>query len=279
MRLSIVIVNWNTSSLLSALLESIEKHPPYVEYEVIVVDNASADFQEYALRQRFPNVEFMLNSENLGYAEGNNQGIWKSKGDFVLLLNPDTEVTEGALASLIQFMEINPKAAAAGCKLVRPDGTVDKSVRSFPYPGAIAWEYLGLSKLFPKSEIFGRYRMTAFSYKERSEVDQPMGSCLILSRKAISDIGVFDMQFPIFFNEVDWLYRAKESGYKVYFIPEATVIHHGGAGTGQAGRKKMIRESHDSLIRFYKKHFRQKLPAPVFYFIIGCIKLGRFLRG
>lgn len=278
MRLSIAIVNWNTSSLLEECLRSVAENPTVVEHEIIVVDNASDDFREKLLHIRFPHVNFIVNERNEGYARGNNQAIEKSSGDYVLLLNPDTQITDGALDTLLEFAELREKAAAVAPKLVRPDGSLDRSVRSFPYPGPIAWEYLGLSRLFPQSYTFGRYRMRSFSYNEDAEVDQPMGSCLLLSRAAIDDVGLLDEDFPIFFNEVDWLYRARLKGYKAYYTPRATVIHHGAASTSQAGRWRMIRESHDSLIRFYRKHFRHTLPAPVYYGTILAIKLGVLFR-
>ena len=133
--------------------------------------------------------------------------------------------------------------------------------------------------MFPNSRVFGAYRMGWFTYDRISEVDQPMGSCLIISRKALDEIGPFDEQFPIFFNEVDWLFRAREKGYKAYFAPHAVVIHEGGAGTKQVGRRRMIRESHDSLLHFYRKHFRKRLPLPVYGFTVACITLGKYPRG
>lgn len=279
MQLSIIIVNWNTTGLLTALLKSIERHAPSCEHEVIVVDNASDDFDEQAFKSEFPLVRLIANSTNNGYARGNNQALALAKGDYVLLLNPDTEVTEGAIDSLLTFMTSHPDAAAAGAKLIRPDGTIDRSVRSFPYPGAIAWEFLGLSKLFPNSRAFGAYRMTYFNYDKVAEVDQPMGSCLILSRSALDETGVFDEQFPIFFNEVDWLYRARTQGYKIYFTPDATVIHHGAAGTRQAGKRKMTCESHKSLLRFYNKHFKGKIAAPVYWLTYTCIRISMGVKG
>jgi GT2 family glycosyltransferase len=279
MRLSIVTVNWNTNDLLEALLKSISRYPPRCDYEVVVVDNASEGFDASSFRARFPEARLIANRHNAGYAAGNNQGVEIASGDLVLLLNPDTEVTDGALDALVRFMVEHPDAAAAGAKLVRPDGTVERSVRSFPYPGPIAWEFLGLSKLFPKSSTLGRYRMAGFSYAQAAEVDQPMGSCLILRRSAIEKVGAFDTQFPTFFNEVDWLYRARQARYKAYFTPDAVVIHHGGASTRQAGRRKMVRESHESLIRFYKKHFKGSVSPPVYYFTVACIALGKYLRG
>ncbi len=278
MRLSIAIVNWNTTDLLQGCLRSIAAHPPAVEYEIIVVDNASDDFREKLFRIRFPDVKLIANAANEGYAKGNNQAISQSVGAYVLLLNPDTEVTEGAIENLLEFVEIHEDAAAVGARLLRPDGTVERSVRGFPYPAAIACEYLGLSRLFPRNAAIGRYRMSGFSYARDAEVDQPMGSCLMLSKRAIEDVGLFDESFPIFFNEVDWLYRAKQKGWKVFFTPRATVIHYGGASTSQVDRRKMIRESHDSLIKFYRKHFRLNLPAPVYYFTILAIRIGAWLR-
>ena len=279
MRLSIVIVNWNTTDLLKALIKSIRRNTPEFEYEVIVIDNASDDFNEVTFREEFPEVKLIANKQNAGYAKGNNQAFEIAYGEYILLLNPDTEVTNGAIKVLVDFMDAHKDAAAAGAKLVRPDGTIDSSLRSFPYPGAIAWEYIGLSKVFPKSRIFGSYRMTYFNYNKVTEVDQPMGSCLILSKKAIEDVGWFDENFPIFFNEVDWLYRAKEKGYKIYFTPDAVVIHHGAASTKQVNKRIMKRESHESLIRFYKKHYKGKIAAPVYYIALVCIYFSKLIRG
>lgn len=279
MRLSVVIVNWNTTRLLEECLRSITEFAPSFEFEQIVVDNASSDFDEARFSSEFPHVRLVRNIDNAGYAKANNQAIALSTGGCVLLLNPDTRVTAGALESLVGFLESHPEAAAVGGKLVRPDGSVERSVRSFPYPGPIAWEYIGLSNLFPQSTIFGSYRMTYFAYDKVSEVDQPMGSCLMMARRALDDVGPLDESFPIFFNEVDWLYRAKKKGYKAYFTPDAVVIHHGGAGTRQAGRRRMARESHDSLLRFYRKHFRGEMPAPVYHFTVACIAVSRLLRG
>lgn len=278
MRLSVVTVNWNTTRLLQALLDSLRRYRPPFDCEVIVVDNASSDFEPASFSAANPDVKVIANEVNAGYAAGNNQGISESSGDYVLLANPDTEVTEGALEKLVEFMEAHPRAAAAGGKLVRPEGTLERSVRSFPYPGAIAWEFVGLARLFPKSRLFGRYRMTWFTYEQEGEVDQPMGSCLILSRKALEDVGTFDEQFPIFFNEADLLYRAKQKGYGVYFTPEATLVHHGAASTSQVDRREMVRESHESLMRFYRKHFKGRVFAPAYYFTVACISLGRHIR-
>lgn len=274
--MSIAIVNWNTSRLLEVCLESIYQHAPGFDFEVIVVDNASRDFDEAALRSRFPQARIVLNESNLGYARGNNQALDLAAGKYILLLNPDTQIRNDALDKLVEFMEAHPDAAAAGCRLVRPDGRVDRSVRSFPEPWPVAAEFLGLSKLFPRSRAFGAYRMTWFGYDEEAEVDQPMGSCLILSRAVLEKIGRFDEDFPIFFNEVDWCYRAKLAGWRTYFTPSAEIVHYGGASTRQV-RRQMRRESHRSLARFYRKHYRGRISLPAYWFILGAIWLSATL--
>lgn len=250
MRLSIAIVNWNTTALLEKCVESIRANG--FECEIIVVDNASSDFSAVIFTAKFPEVKTIRNTENVGYAMGNNQAIEASSGDYILLLNPDVELKPGALKALVEFMDAHPDAAAAGCRLTKPDGQIERSCRGFPTPGAVAAEYLGLSKLFPHR--FGSYRMVDFTYDREAEVDQPMGSCLILSRKAVEQVGVFDSQFPIFFNEVDWCLRAKKNGWKVYFTPSAEVVHVGAASTSQVADKMRV-ESHRSLLRFYRKHY------------------------
>lgn len=279
MRLSIVIVNWNTSDLLRACLRSVSAFPAKSDYEVIVVDNNSDDFDEDAFRSEFPYVRLIRNPDNAGYARGNNQAVEQSSGDYVLLLNPDTEVTEGATDALVEFMDAHGRAAAAGARLVRPDGAIDRSVRSFPYPSAIASEFLGISRLFPKSKLFGAYRVCTFGYDRAEEVDQPMGSALILRREVVDEIGLMDESFPIFFNEVDWLYRMKTAGWQVWFTPAATVIHHGAGSTKQVKRRSMVKESHRSLLRFYAKHYKGRISAPVYFFTVACIRLSMLLRG
>lgn len=278
MLLTISIVNWNTTPLLEALLRSIRNYPANCPCEVIVVDNASDDFDLKRMQELFQDVRFIVNSTNEGYAHGNNQAIEQSKGDYILLLNPDTEVTEGALDNLVRFMQQHPEASAAGGKLIRPDGSIDRSLRSFPYPGPIAWEFMGLAKLFPKNRTLAAYRMDYFDYEHAGEVDQPMGSCLILSRRAVETIGIMDEQFPIFFNEVDWLYRSKMAGFKVYYTPDAVIIHHGGGSTKQVAKRIMSVESHRSLLKFYQKHFKGRISPVSYWLTVCCIKTSKWLK-
>ncbi len=276
MVLSIVIVNWNTRDYLRRCLASIQAHSQEVEHEVIVVDNASPDGSADMVRSEFPDAHLIANTDNKGYAEGNNQGMEIARGRYLLLLNPDVEVKPGSLDALLSFAERHPDAAAVGCRLVGEDGLIQRSLRSFPEPWGVLFEYTKLSKLFPRNRRLASYRMTWFDYDREIEVDQPMGSCLLLLRKAVSDVGMFAQEFPIFFNEVDWLYRAKQKGWRIYFTPSAEVIHAGGASTRQR-RPAMVRESHRSMKLFYHKHYRGRIAAPVYWFIVAAISINSVL--
>lgn len=273
MRLSIAIVNWNTQNDLQRCLSSIYRHPPKAEFETIVVDNASPDGSAEMVRERFPQALLVANDRNAGYAEGNNRAMRMASGDYVLLLNPDTEVGPTTLDTLVAFGERHPDMAAVGCRLVGTDGRVQSSCRSFPDPRGVLFEYLRLSRLFPSSRLFGSYRMTYFDYAHEAEVDQPMASCLLLSRASIEDIGLIDEAFPVFFNDVDWCYRAKQKGWKIYFTPDAEIQHLGGASTKQV-RPAMIRESHASFKRFYEKHYKSRISAPLYWFIMTMVSLN-----
>ncbi|MGC8783527.1 MAG: glycosyltransferase family 2 protein [Armatimonadota bacterium] len=277
MTLSVLIVNWNTRELLRACLQSLRCNPLSEPMEVWVLDNASQDGSAEMVRSEFPEVQLIASERNLGYAAGNNLLLRKAQGDYLLLLNPDTEVTQGALDTAVQYMREHPEVAALGAKLIHPDGRVQMSVRGFPEPEAVMWEYLGLARLFPRSRRFGAYRMTWFTYDQIAEVDQPMGTFLMLSRRAVRAVGLMDERFPIFFNEVDWCYRAKRNGLKIVFHPGVVIIHHGGASTQQM-RPQMIWESHRSLQKFYHKHYRQRLPKPIYWLILASITCNAWLR-
>lgn len=269
MLLSVCIVNWNTRDYLRECLTALYAFPPQeAAMEVIVVDNVSADGSAAMVTTEFPQVTLVASPKNLGYAQGNNEALKRAGGDWVLLLNPDVVVHPDALTKAVQFAQAHPDAGAVGGRLVGADGRTQRSLRSFPDPGPVLWEYLGLSRLFPRSRVFGAYRMTYFDYDQAAEVDQPMGSFLLLSRRALDDVGLMDPQFPIFFNEVDWCWRAKrEKGYAIYYMPDVVVTHYGGGSTRQV-KARMITESHRSLLRFYQKHYKDRIATPL-YWLIG----------
>jgi GT2 family glycosyltransferase len=251
--LSIIIVTWNSEKFIEKCLKSIFDTKGSIYLEVIVVDNASQDTTTKIIERFKPEVRLIVNQHNAGYAKGNNQGIEVSKGDYVLLLNPDVELKENCLKLMLDFLKNHEDIDALGPKLLNPDGTIQPSCREFPDFSILLWEFTGLSFLFPINRIFSRWRMGYFDFQSSREVDQPMGSCLLLRRKVIQKIGAFDEQFPIFFNDVDLCYRIKKSGGKLYFLPEAKALHYKGGSTRQA-KPEMILSAHLSFFRFLSKY-------------------------
>ncbi|MGQ9732193.1 MAG: glycosyltransferase family 2 protein [Candidatus Zipacnadales bacterium] len=276
--LSICIVNWNTREYLRACLQSIHETLGDITHEVIVVDNASTDGSVEMVRQEFPEISLIANRTNRLYAAGNNQALERAQGAYLLLLNPDVVLQEGAIVELIACMERHPKAGAVAPKLVYPDGAPQLSCRSFPDPAVIWYEALGLSHLFPHSRRFGKYRMSWWTYDEERTVDQPMASALLLRSEALEKIGHFDVEFPLFFNDVDLCRRLWDAGWEVWFTPRARVVHHVGGSTRQI-RPAMVRESHRSLLRYYEKHYRGRLHPGLYYVTYALIRAGGTLRG
>ena len=270
--LSILVVNWNTRELLRSLLLSIKRFPPSSEYEIIVVDNASADQSAEMVRGEFPEFGLIASQKNLGYAAGNNAAFEVAKGDFLLTLNPDTEFKDRSLDAALEVLKGHPAHGALGIRQLSVDGTVQRSVRGFPTLIEVGKDLLGLPN---------RYRLHDFDYAREQDAPQPMGTFLMFRRQALEDLGdakrPFDESFPIFFNEVDLLYRLKEKGWNTLYSPASTVVHHGGESTKQV-RKNMIWESHTSLIRFLKKHRMRWWNSPIYVAAFVLIYMGAFIR-
>ncbi len=278
MDLSLIVVNWNTRDLLRACLESLRTAlaASPLEAEVIVVDNASADGSAAMVAERFPEFTLLANRENRNYAAGNNQGIAAAHGEFVLLLNPDTEVPISAPETLVQVLREHPRAGAVSPALVYPDGRVQPSVRGFPTPAALTGELTGLAALFPGSRWAG-YRVGDLPKDRISSVDQPMASAFMVRRAALEQVGPFDEQFPLFFNDVDLCFRIKQAGWEILYEPRVRVVHVGGASTRQV-RAKAILASHEGLCRFYAKHYRGRIFWPAYAAIVISILLTGRLR-
>jgi GT2 family glycosyltransferase len=276
--LSVVIVNWNTRDLLRACLASLRVALPAsgLASEVIVVDNASADGSAAMVREEFPEVTLVANPENRNYAAGSNQALALATGEFILALNPDTEVPAEAPRALVRFLREHPGAGAVAPALVFPDGKVQPSVRGFPTPRALIGALSGLAHLFPRS-AWGSYRPRTLPHDRPSAVDQPMTSALLFRKAALDQIGPFDERFPLFFNDVDLCFRLKEAGWEIHYDPRIRVVHEGGASTRQV-RPQAILLSHEGLRRFYAKHYRHRLPAPIYAGILALISISGRLR-
>lgn len=278
--LSVLIVNWNTREHLNSCLGSIKRNPPSEDFEIIVVDNASSDGSAEMVRKHHPSVKLIALEMNTGYAHGNNVAFSEASGEFLLTLNPDTEMFEDSLQTALDVIRSHEKAGCLAAKLVYPDGTVQRSVRGFPSIPGIVGDVTGLGSKFPKSSL-GSYRLPDFDYETEQVAPQPMGTFLLFRREALAAIGdvqkPFDEQFPIFFNEVDLLLRMRNAGWLCLYTPKIKVVHHGGESTKQV-RKSMIWESHRSLVRFLKKHSRGNLKRATVVFLSGLIYAAAFFR-
>jgi len=255
--LSIVIVNWNVRELLKRCLHSIMSnfHLPTsnLQIEVIVVDNASSDDSAAMIEEEFPQVQLMANSENLGFTVGNNQGIAASRGRYVLLLNPDTEVVGDTLATMVEYMDEHPEAGALGPQLLNPDGSIQPSRRRFPTLATAFLESTILQQWCPHNRVARHYYLADRPDNEVQEVDWVTGACLLTRRETIEQVGLLDEGFFMYSEELDWCRRAKERGWNIVYLPTAKVIHHGGQSSEQVKSFQHI-QFQRSKIRYFRKH-------------------------
>ncbi len=248
MDLSVVIVSWNTKEFLLPCVKSVSEAGQRVSSEVIVVDNASQDGSGEAAKKTFPSICLIENVKNQGFAKAVNQGLQKASGRYVLLLNPDTQVKDGAIERLVSFMDARTDVGVAGAQLLNSDGSKQNSIANFP---SLATELLNKSLLrwlFPK-KFPGKER----GYSSPIEVDSVIGACMTVRRDAIKQVGLLDEDYFLFLEETDWCYRMKRAGWKIYHVPQAEVYHLQGK-SAEAQKKKAKVEYYRSRYHFFKKN-------------------------
>jgi len=256
--LRIIIVSWNVRRELERCLHSVEKACEGLEYDVVVVDNASDDGTRDSMlaKCQMPNAKCgtVLNTDNRGFAKACNQGLAGLDARYVLLLNPDTECPPGSIASFVRRMDEHPEnVGIAGPKLLNADGSSQQSVRRFPTVWSQAGILLKLHRLFRRANVFRRYFADDLDQNREQDVDQVMGACFLIRKELIDEIGGLDEQYFIWFEEVDYCRTAKERGWRVRYIPSASVIHHGGSSFAQVFSIKKQRMFNRSLIAYFKK--------------------------
>jgi GT2 family glycosyltransferase len=251
---SIIIVNWNTKELLRDCLSSVYEHAGDIDYEIIVIDNASTDGSAEMVKNDFGQVILIENTENRGFAAANNQGMAVAKGRYVLLLNSDTIVLDNAIAKTVRFADENPRAAVTGCRVLNPDRTLQRTCFRFPSILNMLLSSTYLYKLFPKNRFFGREQMTWWDRNDVRQVDVVTGCYMLVRREAIEQVGMMDEGFFIYGEETDWCYRFKNEGWKVMFAPVGQIIHFGGQSTAQRP-VAMIVQLRLSILKFMKKHY------------------------
>ena len=253
MKLSILIVSWNTRDLLIKCINSILRYPPSFDYEIIVVDNHSRDGSVEALVSLLGHnkrLQVIPSLRNLGFAKANNLAQKNSSGEFVLLLNPDTEVRPQALQNLVEYLEGHPGVGIVGPKILNPDGTVQPSVRRFPDIWSSLLVFSGLHRLWKPRW----YLMEEFSYDQGAEVDQVMGAALLTRRPLIAQLGFLDEKFWLWYEEVDFCKRVKEAGYQIKFYPKAEVMHLGAQSFSQLDVYERKRTVAKSLVYYFRKN-------------------------
>jgi GT2 family glycosyltransferase len=255
MDVSVVIVNTQTRDLVLACLRHLMPELQGIEHEIFVVDNASTDGSVEAIRREFPDVTVIANSDNRGFARANNQALRLTRGEDILLLNPDTEIQAGALATMRQALRTLPHAAVIGPKILRPDGRLDLACRrSFPSPGVALARLSGLSRIFPNVRWLARYNLTFTDPDQPGQFDSGTAAAMLIERQAFADIGFFDEDFYMYGDDLDLCFRLKARGRLFYYVPTAVVLHIKG-GTTRQRPKPMLREFHKSMWLFYRKHY------------------------
>ncbi len=273
--ISVIIVNFNVREFLEQALESVFRALKGIPSEIIVVDNASVDGSVQMVRQRFKEVILIENKENVGFSAANNQGLEVARGEFIVLLNPDTVVQEDTFKKLLEFFERTPDASAATCKILNPDGTFSVDCRhSIPTPLTAFWKVTGLARLFPKSKIFGRYNLTYLDENQCYPVEAISGSFMMMRREIVQKVGKLDEDFFMYCEDIDYCYRINQAGGKIYYVPDSQIIHYKGESTKKNNLDYVITFNR-SLYKFYKKHYQQKYVYPFKWLIL----LGTILRG
>lgn len=292
--LAIVILNYNTASLLRDCLRSIRSNQHALQVEVIVVDNASSDESIAVMRTEFPDVRLIVNPTNIGYSAGNNVALRALGFDpqqplplealprYVLLLNPDTILPPTTLAKMVRFMDEHPTIGVAGPRVRRPDGSLDRACRrSFPTPQVSFYRMTGLSRLFPKSRRFNAYNLEYLPEESVHPVDSVVGAYMQVRREAILQVGLLDERFFMYGEDLDWAKRIKDAGWEVWYNGAVEIIHVKEAASSQSSKSRI--DFYEAMWLFYQKHYRQEtnwaLDKAILFGIVGkgALDVGRHL--
>jgi N-acetylglucosaminyl-diphospho-decaprenol L-rhamnosyltransferase len=255
--LSVIVVSWNVSNLLRCCLRSLHQSlgAGPLRWEVIVVDNASADDTVPMVRAEFPGVRLLVNEENPGFSAANNQGMAAGRGRYFLLLNPDTEVLDDGAALLVAFADANPDVGVAGPMLLNPDGSVQPSRRRLPTLATAVFESTWLERWAPRG-VLARYYVGDRPDDELQDVDWVSGAALLARRSAVEQVGGMDERYFMYWEELDWCRRLGEAGWRVSYVPQARIVHRGGGSSEQVSAQRHIHFQRSKLLYFRKHHGR-----------------------
>ena len=271
MKLSIIIVNYNTYNLTKQTIDSIIGEHHDFNYEIILVDNASSDGSINKLQDEFRNIvitqklRIIMNKDNLGFAKANNIGIKFASGKYILLLNSDTVLKENCLEKCIGKIEKDRNIGALGCKVILANGELDHACkRGFPSPKASLYYFL---KLYKRNELkYGQYNALHLGEDDIGEVDCLTGAFMLMPKLIFDKVGGLDEDFFMYGEDIDLCYKIKELGYKILYYPEAQIIHYKG-GSSKKKRSKVIYDFHQAMWIFYKKHYYKKYNFAVTFLV------------
>lgn len=262
--LSIIIVNYNTGKLLFDCVKSIYAESGFSDFEIIIIDNASRDDSLMRLKKEYLDIRIIINKENLGFAKAVNQALDIANKEFILLLNPDTVMLSGCLEKMVTFLQNNPKAGACGPAIYKSDNNLQMSCHHFPRLVDIFFDKSHLNKIFRKNSLFGRYQMSYWNHDSIKQVDWLTGACFMIRAALLREINGLDPRFFMFCEDIDLCIRVKEKGFKIFYLPQAKIIHHK-SGSSNIVKNKPPVISWESLIIFWKKHYNP--------FSVVCLKL------
>jgi len=298
--LSICIATLNACNYLRNCLRSIYEQPNYLQpahtnaashllssdqpsaglavlsFELIIVDNGSADDTVDMLQREYPDIRVIQNGRNDGFAKPVNQGLRASSGEYLLILNPDTIILPGALNALVDYLKSQPKVGICGPKVLNRDGSLQKACRrGVSRPWAAFSYFSGLSALFPKSKFFGGYLLSYLDENTTHDVDGVSGSCMLIRRNVIEQVGYFDERYFAYQEDADYCFQVKKAGWKIAYFPASQIIHYGGQGGSRVQPYRSIYEWHRSYYLYYRKNLAKDYLFLFnwFYYLLMGIKL------
>ncbi len=277
----VVVVNYNTAGLLRRCLDHVSASQAEATISLTVVDNGSTDDSMAVLREEYPQVRALRSERNLGFSGGNNLALRQilaalppqaARGhEYILLVNSDLFLAPDTIAGLVAFAEDRPEVGAVGPRVEKPDGTLDLACRrSFPTPANAFFKLFGLSRRFPGNARFAAYNLTNLDPAQLTEVDAVTGACMLVRVSAIDEIGLLDERFFMYGEDLDWAYRLKAQGWRVFYNPAVRALHQKGATSArQSGR--MIVEFYRAMYLFHQKHYATRSPRPLNWLVAAGI--------
>ena len=281
MKLSIIIVSYNTKDYLEDTLQSIKQSTDHLEKEIIVVDNASTD-GSLEMLNKFNWVKLINNKHNLGYAAANNSGLKQARGEYILFLNSDTKIFPHTLSTMIDFMDQHPDVGISTCRVELPSGQIDPaSHRGFPTPWNALTYFLGLEKLLPKTKFFSGYHQSWKDMTQVHDIDSPAGAFFLTRKSILDQIGGFDNQFFMYAEDLDLSLRIKQAGWKIMYVPLTKIIHHkkqsGRASSHSLTRLRTQQHFFTTMKLFYNKHYQRQYSPLVRWLVLTGIRLIRLI--